>query len=292
MALPLAGAIAYVWWKSLQEGRALAVELLRANVTQVSHDLQSLGGQAEWVLSQMARRPAVAELKPGACALEAAALRDMNPVFLLVTLWTRDGTLVCSSIPVDASRPPPQPHRQAFDAGIATDGLYLSNLFFGPITGLPLVTYTYPVRDRAGKLVGLLSLPIRMDHFEELLLSLQHHKGSTASILDAAGTYVARVPDAAKWRGKPGAGTPMVAAASRDTRGVAVIGAAARSGTHLCVSGSARYRLAGRVRHRQRHAVRRVPRATDAGHRHIPSRHRVQPRVRIPDCARHTRAPA
>src|SRR5690606_9217425 len=117
-------------------------------------------------------------------------------------------------------------HRQAFDAGIAAKGLYLSNLFFGPITGLPLVTYTYPVRDRDGKPVGLLSLPIRMEHFDELLLSLRHQKGSTAKILDGAGIQVAQVPDGSKLRGKRYNGTSVMDAASRTGSGVAVIGSA------------------------------------------------------------------
>jgi len=220
VALPMAAAMTYIWWKTLHEGRALAAGLLRANAAQVSHDMDELSRQAEWVLSRMVQRPQVRALDPAVCNAEMAAIREMTPAFLLVTLWKRDGALVCSSIPPGPSKPPPQASREAFEIGIAAPGLALSGLFYGPITGLPLVTYTHPVKDEAGTPIGLLSLPIRMDRFDELLLALNHRPGSEAALLDASGTYVARVPDGARWRGKPGAGLPMVDAAMRVKDGI------------------------------------------------------------------------
>jgi PAS domain S-box-containing protein len=205
VALPLAAAMTYFWWEALQQGRVREVALLRTKAAQIQHDLEDLRAQAEWVMSRMASRPAFRGLNPAACDDEMAVMREVNPAFLLVTLWTKSGELVCSSIPPKPDQPRPQPHRKSFEEGIGTDGLYLSNVFQGPITGLPIVTFTYPVKNASDDTVGLLSIPVRMDFFATLLRGADRRAGSVAGIADRAHVLVARHPDNEKWLGKSAA---------------------------------------------------------------------------------------
>jgi PAS domain S-box-containing protein len=219
VALPLAAVMAYIWWQSLQDGRAREVALLRANVRQIESDLQHLRTASEWVLSRMAMRPAFRELTPAACNDEMVMLREVNPAFLLITLWTRNATLVCSSEAPRPDRPPPKPHQASFDEGIAADSLYLTNVFVGPITGLPLVTFTYPVRDATGATIGLLGVVVQMSYFEALILRVERRPGSAVGIVDRNLNLVARVPDNRSWQGKSIASLPGVVSALKAKEG-------------------------------------------------------------------------
>lgn len=226
VALPLAASMAYLWWQALQEVRARELALLQAQVTQIERDLQNLWSVAEWLLPRMANRPAFRALSEAACRDEMAVVEEVNNAFLAITLWRRDGRLVCSSFPQPPGQPTPEPHRASLEAGLSTDGLYLSDVFPGQITGLKLVTFTFPVRDAAGEVAGLLSLPMRTKYFEDLLLSLRRPVGGAAGIADRNMVLVVRVPDNAAWQGKSVAQLPGVAAGMRvpegtfETRGV------------------------------------------------------------------------
>jgi PAS domain S-box-containing protein len=224
VALPLGAAMGYIWWQALQEGRARELALLQERVAQVERNLLELRDQSEWVLSRMARRPAFSELSPAACNDEWAGLRDVNDAFLAITLWNREGALVCSSYPVQPSQTPPLPHRKSFDAGLATEGLYLSDIFPGQITGLHLVTFTYPVKNAAGATIGLLSLPVRSNHFGKLLRSAASHPGSVAGIADRNLVLVARLPERAQLQGQSIAGVVGASVPSPATAGAVVSG--------------------------------------------------------------------
>lgn len=219
VALPVAGAMTYVWWQSMQKGRALELSLLRANVAEIDRHLQGLTEQSEWVLSRLAARPAFRRLMPGACDDEMAKLRDVNSAFLAITLWNREGGLVCSSIPPRPDQPVPEPHWKSFKEGLATDGLYLSNVFRGRITNLALVTYTFPVKDDRGVIIGLLSLPLQMSYFDRLLKGVQRPRESVAGILDRDLVIVERIPDNELWQGKSVAALPGVKAGLQASEG-------------------------------------------------------------------------
>ena len=213
VALPLAIVMAVLWWQSLQSGRALEVALLESRVALIEQNLRDLTKQSEWVLSRMAARPDFREMRPTACDDEMARLRDVNPAFLAITLWDTAGSLVCSSYPPNPGEPVPQPHRKSFDEGLASKGLYLSNVFQGRISGMYVVSFTFPVKNAAGATVGLLSLPVRMDYFDKLLLDVVERTGKAAGIVDRDSVLVARVPGEAQWRGKRVDGLPGVSEA-------------------------------------------------------------------------------
>lgn len=194
VAIPLAMAMAFLWWTALQDGRARQFRLLEVQVAQVERDLRKLWGDAAWFMPKMAGRPLFRSLRPDACADEIVAGRDVNPAFLGITLWSRGGELVCSTLPIRTGQPAPAPYRKAFDEGMAADGLYLSGVFTGPISGLHISTFTFPVKGDAGAKAGLLSIPVRAEFLESLLLDLDRLPGSAAGVTDREFRLVARVP--------------------------------------------------------------------------------------------------
>lgn len=203
VAAPLAAVLVYNWWRALEEGRALAVELLRTNAAKVSHDLQNLRHDADWLLGHLSRRPSIRAMRASSCDDELALLTDAHPAFYLVTLWLPDGELVCrSGRPELAAAPRVRPYQPAFDEGMRTDGLLLSDVFIGPITGVALSTFTYPVKDDNGTVVGLLSLPVQGAYFDRFLEGLRRYAGGTVAIMDRAGTVAARHPGGEQWRGR------------------------------------------------------------------------------------------
>ena len=211
--------LVYNWWRALEESRAQVVSELSAHAARIVRDIENLQRQSEWILSHMAQRPAIRGLRASACEDELALLTDAHPAFYLVTLWKPDGTLVCSSIPPEPGKPLPRPHRPTFDIGLSTPGLYLSNLFVGPITGQPIATFTYPVRD-GDAVAGLLSLPVHLDYFTTFFEYLRIKPGGSVGILDRDGTIVARRPDNVLWRGKSALVVPGVREELRRSGGV------------------------------------------------------------------------
>jgi methyl-accepting chemotaxis protein len=113
----------------------------------------------------------------------------------------------------------PRPYRPSLEKGLATDGLYISDVFRGETSGMNMVAATYPVRNAAGATVGLLSIPVRLEFFQQLIKRVKLQPGSVAGILDGNGVLVARVPDGAEWRGMSGSGSAIVDAAKQGAVG-------------------------------------------------------------------------
>lgn len=219
-ALPLAGVLCFVWWQSLHEGRRIATVLLSANANRVKGDLEQMLREADWVLRSIAARPEIREFRADACGIQMGMLAGYSRTFDSVTLWKRDGGLVCSSAPSIQNNPHPAPYRPAFDKGLATDGLYLSDVFLGQIVGRPLATFIYPVKDSAGSTTGLVSNPIRLDRLETLLGELRLQPGASAVITDGIGNIAARFPDSSQWRGKARAGAGLLSAVQGSNSGL------------------------------------------------------------------------
>lgn len=226
VAIPLAVVAGLTWWQAALDSRAVGLGYLRATAGQVSRELGQLHRQSEWLLANLARRAEIRALSAEACDAEMALLREVHPAFLGITVWRPEGTLVCHSLPQPAIAGAPLPHRPSLDAGLAAPGLYVSDLFRGEITGRLLATLTYPIRDE-GEVVGLLSLPIGPEYFEQVLAEVLAGTGSSRGmvlgILDRNGTYVARVPDGPRWRGEPGRGSHSVDAALAADSGTAEV---------------------------------------------------------------------
>ena len=216
----LTAAMGYQWRQSLQEARKLAVALLDSKAEQIEDNMEALREDAQWILARMAERPRVRELDAAACDDEMGAVSRIYPAMLLITLWRPDGELVCTSQAPSPGRRALQPHRPSFDKGLATDGLYVSNLFLGEITGKHLVTFTYPVKNFAGATVGLLSIPLRPEFLDGRLQRLNALPGGVAGIIDGNAVIVARSPNGSQWRGKFIGGSPLADASRSAAKGV------------------------------------------------------------------------
>jgi len=223
VALPCAGVMLYVWWQALQEGRALQTALLQASVAQLERDLTNLWNESEWVMSRTAARPAFRALSPKACGDEMTPLHELNPAFLAVTLWTTEGSLVCTSFGSPRGQPAPKANPARLEERLAKDALHLSNVFVGQIPRTPVVAFSYPVKDDAGQVAGVLSMPVRMSYFENLVLSVPRPEGSSAGIIDRNMVLVARVPANERWQGRSLADFPAVAAGLKALNGVITV---------------------------------------------------------------------
>ena len=202
IAVPVASVMAYSWWQALQEGRTLALALLRADLAGIERELQLLGTQSNRVLGMLAARPDFRALDPGACN-QVGLLRAVNPAYLELTVWSRDGQIVCTSAPQRGL----QPDAASFNTGLSAEGLHVSNLYKGRITGRPLVRFTFPIRDAAGTTQGLIAVPVDLDYVEQLLQAVTRREGSAIGVVDRDSVVLARVPDNAIWRGKSARGT-------------------------------------------------------------------------------------
>jgi len=204
ITIPVGSAMALLWWRAIDHSRSALYAEQRVRVERVARDLENLLSQSSWVLLRMAGRPAVRRLDPAACGEEMRHLSEYHVAYRGITLWSSSGAMICTSLS-SALAAPPKPDREAFDRGLNAGGLYLSDVFIGPISKRPLARLSYTVLGEDGRVVGLLAVPIRMEYFEELLATAVPDAHSTAAIVDSAGTYVARLPGGARWRGTKGA---------------------------------------------------------------------------------------
>jgi signal transduction histidine kinase len=208
-AIPLAGAAGYLWLKAVEESRAAATESVRQAALNVAVDLRGLFRQSGWMLSQLAQQPGIREFRRDACEAEALWLRRMHPEFLNVLAWDAAGRLVCSAVPVPAAFERSAREGEMFRKRLKSEGLEVSDLFYGRIAGRQVILLSHPILDKDGDTKGVVAVALKPESIDDVLSRLPLPQGSSAAIVDRQNVVVARVPDGPKWRGASVSALPI-----------------------------------------------------------------------------------
>src|SRR3990172_9872994 len=140
-------------------------------------------------------------MDPRDCDPVVGQLAVIYPAYTPLGIRDRDANSVCSSIPhpPDGTRVREFPW---FKEGLENKRFTVGDAFLGRATGRWVSLLTYPVRDQAGKVSGLLVLPLDLLKLQERVFE-GVPKNAIVVVFDRADRFLMRSLDPDTWIGKP-----------------------------------------------------------------------------------------
>ena len=208
--LPTFGLILYSTTEqqrlAAMQAHAEALRLVR--IASESH--RHLIDEGRRLLTVLAKVPEVRGGDPGTCRALFADLVKRFPLYTNASAAHPNGDVFCSGLPLAA--PVNFADRPYFRRTLETRDFTVSEYQIGRISGKPVVTLSYPSVDASGVVRAVVSLGLGLDWLGELAAESQLPPGSSITIIDRAGTILARVPASATWVGKTVPEAPSIRA--------------------------------------------------------------------------------
>jgi C4-dicarboxylate-specific signal transduction histidine kinase len=196
-------AIAAVW--SANQSRNEHAEELRQQaasvvVTAAAYLNTYLSG-LDSMASALARHPGVMALdKKQIDPLFEAVLRD-QPLLLNIVVTDTEGVYRGSGLPTTVLRTSAAGATYIADV-IKSGKPQVSDLLIGQISHQPTVMLSYPVRDAAGAMAGVLGMSLNVSRLQTLFSDIPLPEGSVVTLSDKSSRVVARSRDAELYIGK------------------------------------------------------------------------------------------
>ena len=201
--LPAAGGIAWLISHQREQAREAAYARVHVVAEDVAAQIDTLLGDSATMLELLAARPSVRALDPARCDpifQEHLLLRRESTV-----LGLRDakGRLICTS----ASRAAMPRAADAielawFREGLANNRFTVSDAYLGRASGRWVTNLTYPVRNDAGQVTGLLFIGIDLLKLQEGV-ARNAPRGAFLTVFDRRYSYLMRSVEPEQWIGKP-----------------------------------------------------------------------------------------
>jgi PAS domain S-box-containing protein len=200
MFLPTTGLLAY-----------FVVEEHQQEAYGVQRDTEQLARQAGFwqaqlmadtrrVLADLAGQPAVRAAEPGACSIFLGTILRQSPRYANFGVIARDGTLVCSAQPFTG--PINSADRAYFRRTVETRDFSVGDYLVGRVTGLPSLTFGYPLLDVTGQVQGVVFAALDLAWLNQLLATSPLPKDTIALLIDGQGTILAHSREPATWVGQ------------------------------------------------------------------------------------------
>jgi C4-dicarboxylate-specific signal transduction histidine kinase len=159
--------------------------------------LDELFSSLDAVAAATMRHPAVMAVDPDCCERLFADLLSRQPLLIDAVLVPRDGTLR-AGLPGGSGA---QMSRPWVARVISTERPVVSNTYMGPVSGKPVVTLGYPVRDGSDSVVGALGLSIDLSRLQAVFKRVPLPAGSVITLVDPSGLVLARSVDSDRFVG-------------------------------------------------------------------------------------------
>ena len=201
VVLPAAGIIAFFIAGEAADARGAAYSRLKIVAGNTATRLDRILHEQEAVLARIAQRPGVKALDAHNADLAVGEFLDLHPEFN--NLGVRD----LRAHNIYSYRPNPSSAQDAwefpwFREGIGSGKFTVGNAFRGHLSGRWVSVLTYPVRDDAGKVSGLVNMSVDLLRLNQRVFQ-QTPKSALQMVLDRDGRFLLRSSDPAEWIGKP-----------------------------------------------------------------------------------------
>ena len=193
------GLIAYGYTTTVDQDLAQAQESSLTVARMAAADIGRFAEDTLRLLRYLAQRPDVRAVDPGRCDRVAREIAAIQPNYLDFGVTDPDGNMVCSNIP--APRPSMR-DREWFKRLAAERRPLFSGPAVGVFSGKWMVVAAVPILDDAGRLKGMVSLPIDLLEFHRQVQSLGLPEEGYLTVVDADGTVIARSHDPEHWVGR------------------------------------------------------------------------------------------
>lgn len=196
---PLLALIVFTTAEAREAAEQHAYAQLKSRADRAAQEVTSILDQADHLIGFMATRQRLRLLDVGACQSLVAGVASGQSTYTNVGLFDAAGFPVCTSV----ARTKPTSFIAApwFRAGLAADGLLLSPLQRGALSGKMVVYLTRPVFSEAGEKVGLIAVAIDVQAINERLLPLTNEHFSITIRQDRS-QILTRLPHPESYVGK------------------------------------------------------------------------------------------
>jgi len=155
---------------------------------------------ARQLLSGLAQLPDVRTGSSQGCSATLAGLLKQYPQYVNLGAAQIDGTVICSAIPLSTTFNISD--RYFFQQVVKSGDFSIGDFQVGRQTGLPSLTFGYPVLDNTGQVQEVVFAGLNLNWLNQLMSQVQLPPSSTLTILDRNGIILVRLPDPAAWIGK------------------------------------------------------------------------------------------
>jgi len=198
--LPAMGLVLYTGLEQRREAAAQAKdEALRLVRVASANQAQLIEG-ARQLLIALAELPEVRGGDPAACHALFNALLNQYSLYANLGVADPNGDVWCSAVPltgrVNIS------DRVYFRRAQKTHGFAVGDYQIGRITGKATVNFGYPALDAWGDVSGVVFAALDLTWLNQLAAEAQLPAGAALTVIDRAGTILARYPDPEQWVGK------------------------------------------------------------------------------------------
>ena len=142
------------------------------------------------------------------CENHLSNLRKLSPDYLNFGLVETNGNVFCSAEAFDGTVNVSD--RAYFQQAIQTKQFSTGVFQVGRLTGQQALNFGYPVLDEKGVLQRIVYASLRLSSLSEAIAHIPLPSNGSVTVLDRAGTVLARFPDPDKFVGKPLVGDPIV----------------------------------------------------------------------------------
>ena len=200
--LPVMGVAAYGIIDARRESLERAYHEVRVLAARTADDLEAILRDNEAVIGRLAERPLIRALDPTRCDPIIADYVGLHPDYTQFGVRDAQGKLICSLRPISTMQL--QAGEAAwFKEGMRSGRFNVGGALLGKPSGRWVSVLTYPIRDDAGKISGLLILPLDLLKLNQRLLG-SVPPDALVGVLDREGNVVLRSVDYDKWAGKFG----------------------------------------------------------------------------------------
>ena len=178
-----------------QDVHVLADAAARSSAAHLDHYFAAIDGTAAAIV----HHPSVIGMQPGCCQTLFTDLLAGQPLLSTIVLTLADGT------PRAAAAQPSALAGQVSRAWVtqvaSTGKPVVSDWYKGQISGKPVVTFGYPVRDDRQTIVGVLGFGVDLSGLHAVFSQVPLPRGSVITLMDRSGLVLARSVDAERFIG-------------------------------------------------------------------------------------------
>ncbi len=200
--------------------RASQENLQRLTGLAAANEAQSIE-RARQILVDLVSVPDLMENSANCNALLADVL-DRNEGYVNFGLIQLNGDVTCSAVPM--LHPVNLGDRRHFKRAIAERRFIAGDYIFGRVIRKHTINLTYPVIDRAGRVVAVVFAAMDLAGLDTFVSDINLPAGSILETADAVGALISRRPDPERWFGQKVSPTLLAAMRAPDHKTVVMLG--------------------------------------------------------------------
>ncbi len=207
---PVVALLAHTGYRNYRQAEDQAARSARGLAQVTADGVESFLADARLLMSKLALRPGIRAADPNACDPVFTEFRDLYPQFANLSQASLDGELICSTAAQPGGRRTPIGDKVWFQRVVREQTFVVAPPYIGPVTGKVVSVLAHPVRDASGRFVGSIQLPIDLVNLKPVVSSRKLPSSTVITIVDSAGTVVARSVEPERFVGTRRRDAPII----------------------------------------------------------------------------------